>query len=264
MSFENLEFAAAALKYLAVPAAAIEFLKQERREKIETWLTETLPKLVRTLSITLAFLFLTVVLLVGLGPWLVLIYAVFGKLVHYIFMLALDEDDYEGCLMIGCLLSVLSVVAAVLEKWLIPESWILSIALPYETFSGWANQHWLIDWLLPDFTGEGFLAYYREILNMAENWLWDWLAWFYQLYFFFARGLMLILVVGVQLAFFAAAIFTAILIPLTPLHFVMKFSEAVKKRFKFQSLGRLPVGAFLVWATGETLEFAVKALQVAN
>ena len=128
---------------------------------------------------------------------------------------------------VSTVFAVLVFVAAALEKWLIPESWILTMSRPYEAFSVWANQHWLVDWLLPNFTAEGFLAYYREVLEMVESWLWDWLAWGWGLYFFFARGLMLVLVVGIQLAFFVSIVLIAILIPLAPLHFVMMLSEAV-------------------------------------
>lgn len=263
MNLEVLEFAAAAIKYLAVPAAAIELLKLERREAIEAWLAETLPKLVKGIAITLVVLYVTVVLLVVAGPWLVLICLVFGRLFGPVLLAMFSEDEISGCWNLVLIFLVL-VFAGALEKWLIPESWILTMSLPYETFSVWANQHWLVDWLLPSFTGEGFLAYYREVLKMAENWLWDTLALVYGLYFFFARGLMLILVAGIQLAFLVAIVFTAILIPLAPLHFVMLFSEAVKRRFKFETFGRLPVGAFLVWATGETLEFTVKVIQVAD
>jgi len=268
LNLEALELVASALKYLAVPAAALEFLKLERRQAIEAWVAGTLPRLVKGMGISVVFLYVTVALLVVAGPWLVLLYFVFGRAVWQFAAFAVASDDKPdaatGCVATGCLFSVVVFTGSVLEKWLMPESWVVAMAIPYERFSVWANQHWLIDWVLPDFTTEGYLANYRRVLEMAEAWLWDWLAWIYQLYFFFARGLMLVLVGAIQLAFFASIVLAVILVPLAPLHAVMYFSEAVKRKMKFEAMGRVPVGAFLVWGTGETLEFVVRVIQVAD
>ena len=265
MDLDVVQFAAAFLKYLAVPAAAIELLHPKRRDAIEAWLEDKLPKIVKGTAITLFVLYLAVLLLVSLGPWLVLILFFLGRPINWIIIRALqDEDAGLGCAVGGAVASILILIVAALEKWVIPEDWILALAYPYEAFSVWANGHWLVDWLLPDFTARGFLDHYRDVFVRTEEWLWDWVAFFYTLYFFFARGFMVVMVAGIQLTFFASIVFSCILIPLAPLHFIMKLSEYIKERLKSQVSGRLPIVAFLVFATGETLDFAIEAVRVAS
>ena len=265
MNLDAVQLVADFLKVLAVPAGVIEFLDAKRRQAIESWLSDTLPKIIKGTAITLVVLYVTVLLLVALGPWLVLIFLVFGKLITQLLMLAIDDDDARtGCMAAGFVLSIVVVIASVLEKWAIPESWVLALAYPYETFSVWANGNWLVDWLLPDFTAQGFLRHYREVFNETEEWLWDWLAFFYSIYFFFTRGFLLVLVAFIQIAFLASIVLTGILIPLTPLHFVMKLSEYVKRRLHFQASGRLPVMGLLVLALGEGMGFAIDVIKVAG
>lgn len=265
MGVDHVHLVADFLRLVAVPAAAIEFLDSQRREAIESWLAGTLPKVVKGTALALALVYVMVLLLVSLGPWLVLSFLFFGKLINLVVMKTIGGDSAQlGCAAVAFVLSVVTVIAAVLEKWVIPESWVLSLAYPYETFSVWANGHWLVDWLLPDFTAAGFLAHYREVVEAAEDWLWDWLAFVYGLYFFVARGIMLVMIGAIQLALFASIALAAVLVPLTPLHFVMKLSEYLKRRLRFAIPGRLPVIGLLVVMIAELTDFALDIIKVAT
>ena len=263
MSRELLELLADFLQYLAVPAAALEFLKLDHREAVERWLGDALPKLVRSLAASVVLLYVAVLALVIAGPWLVLMYMIFGKVMYYAISHEVEAESGDGeppggCMMLNCSFWVLVFFAAVLEKWLIPESWIVSLSRPFEAFSMWANQFAPIAWLFPEFAAQEFLAYFREVFTLVEGWLWDWLAWLYGFYFFLTRGLMVVLAAAVQIFFLLATAVALGLVVLFPLHMIMMLSEKVKRRLQLQAFGRLPIAAFLVWATGETIEFSLR------
>lgn len=265
MGFDHVHLVADFLRLVAVPAAAIEFLDAQRREAVESWLADTLPKVVRGTALALALVYVMVLLLVSVGPWLVVIFFFFGRLISFVVTRAVGGESAQlGCAVAAFVVSFVATLAAVLEKWVIPESWILALAYPYETFSVWANGYWLVDWLLPDFTAAGFLAHYREVVKAAEDWLWDWLAFVYGLYFFVARGIMLVMVGAIQLALFASIVLAAVMVPLTPLHFIMKLSEYLKRRLRFAIPGRLPVIGLLVVMIAELTDFALDIIKVAT
>ena len=264
MSSLDLNYLAAVLKFFAVPAAVFELIAKEYRDRIESWLVEKLPKLLKSFGITFVILYILVVLLVKLGPFLVILYLLFINLITKIITdIITSETGWNPigtALVIGCGLFLGFIVAAIFEKWILPESWILTIAYPFEAFSVWANSNSYVDLVLPDYSGERFLEYYRQVFLAIENFLWSWLAIVYRIYFFLARGLMLLMVILIQISFFLSTLFLLLFSFWLPLFLFIRFSDFVKRTFRI-ARDRIPVGAFILWATGETLEFILKTLE---
>jgi hypothetical protein len=254
---DSLNYLAAALKFSAVPAAAFELIPEECRDAIESWLVEKLPKLIKSFSIIFLFLYVCVLLLAKFGPYLLLFF-LFFRGTDWLILLVSDGKltrmiGYSFIFFFGIL------VAAIFEKWILPESWVLAIAYPFEVFSVWANGNPYVDWILPDYSGSGFLEHFRQVFLALENWLWNWLAFLSWIYFFLGRGFMLFMVVFIQILFFLGIIIAALLAIWLPLCLFIQFSDFVKHTLRIVK-GRIPVGAFTLWAIGETLEFGLKTL----
>lgn len=71
---------------------------------------------------------------------------------------------------------------------------------------------------------------------------------------------MLLMVVLIQIFFFLGVILGLLLILGLPVHLFIKFSDYVKRILQIEK-DRIPVGAFILWATGEILEFGLKTLE---
>jgi hypothetical protein len=256
-----LAYVAAALKFSAVPAAAFELLTKERREAIETWLVGKLPRLIRNFSITVIVLYVCVALLVKAGPYLILIVFLFGNLISFLVLGYVNEKHvaaYYGALWA---LSIATLIAAILEKWVIPEAWIVAIGYPFETVSNWANTHPYVDWFLPDYSGEKFLEDFRHVFRAIEDWLWSWLAFLSALYFFYARGAMLLMVVMIQLLLLLGVVFGTLIVLGLPVYAFIKLSDYFKHRLRIDK-DRIPLLALVFWAIGETIEFAMKTQEL--
>ncbi|OUL99992.1 hypothetical protein A8M77_23470 [Variovorax sp. JS1663] len=253
-----LEFIAALLKFSAVPAAAFELMSKERRARTESWLVGRLPKLIKAFLVTLVVLNVCVALLVKAGPYLFLLFFLFGGLISTVMMLSLKEDQLFAYLATVFAFIVAGMVAAALEKWVIPEAWIVTMGRPFEAVSAWANTNPYVDWLLPDYSGQAFLENFRSFFSSLEHWLWSWLAFVWSTYFFFARGVMVLMVALIQLLLAVGVVAGAIVAVGGPLYLFMKFSDYTRLKLDIDK-DRIPVGAFFFWATGETIEFGLKA-----
>jgi hypothetical protein len=253
-----LAYVAAALKFSAVPAAAFELLTKERRAAIETWLVGKLPRLIRSFSITLVVLYVCVALLVKAGPYLVVVYIFFGNLISPVVLSRLNEIRHIAAFYSAIIvLSIAILIAAILEKWVIPETWIVAIGYPFETVSNWANAHPYVDWFLPDYSAQKFLEDFRHVFRAIEDWLWSWLAFLNAFYFFFARGAMLLTVVVIQLLLLLGASFGVLIVLGFPVYAFIKLSDYFKRRMRIDK-DRIPLLALIFWAFGETIEFAMK------
>lgn len=252
-----LSFTAAALKFSAVPAAAFELLSAQRRTAIEAWLLGKLPRLVWTFLVTLLVLYVSVALLVKLGPYVLLIVFLFGGLVSLAVAVQLGPEKYAALYALYAVLVVAVLVAAVLEKWVLPEAWILALGYPFEAVSAWASANPYVDYLLPDYRVQAFLDHFRSVFRRIEDWLWDWLAFLSGTYFFLARGVMVVMIAAIQLLLGLGIAIGALLVLGVPPYLFMKFSDQVRQRLNIDK-DRIPVGAFFFWATGETIEFGMK------
>jgi hypothetical protein len=252
-----LAYVAAALKFCAVPAAAFELLGKARREALESWLVVRLPQWIGALSITLLVLYVSVALLVKAGPYLVLVFFLGGRLIGWFVFASLDQKQAHAFQMSMFVFSIAVTVAAVVEKWVIPEAWIVAAGYPFETVSTLANSDPLLDWLLPDYSGQGFLDEFRRVFDAVENWLWSWLAVLGWGYFFFARGVMLLMVVLIQLLLALGVVLVALIVLGFPLYAFVKLSDVARMALRIDK-ERIPLGALILWATGETIEFALK------
>lgn len=254
-------YVAAALKFSAVPAAAFELLGKARREAMEAWLVLRLPRWISGFSLTLLVLYVAVALLVKAGPYLVLLFFIGGRLLGFLMAMSLNQKDIEGFSMLMFLVVLAVLAFAVLEKWVIPEAWIVAAGLPFETVSRWANAHPVLDWLLPDYVGRDFLDDFRRVFHRLENWLWSWLAVLGWGYFFFARGMMLLMVVLIQLLLGAGVVLGVLIVLGLPLALFVKFSDLARRLLRIDK-ERIPLGALIFWATGETIEFAMKTQEM--
>lgn len=259
-TMETLIYLAAVLKFSSVPTGAFELVGEERRDAIESWLVDKLPELIKSFGVTLLVLYVCVFLLVNIGPYLVLFYIVFGRFITWRIFLAMGEDDIASWAVFDIALSLGILVAAILEKWILPDSWVLAIAYPFEAFSVWANGIPYVDWVLPDYSGKGFLEHFRRVFLAIEDWLWNWLAFLNWGYFFIARGFMLLTVIVIQILFFLGVILGLAFALGLPVHLFIQFSDFVKRRLGIAK-GPIPVGAVILWATGESLEFGLKTLE---
>jgi hypothetical protein len=253
-----LAFVAAALKFTAVPAAAFELLSAQRRTAIEAWLFGKLPKLVATFMATLFMLFISVALLVKAGPYLLLIYFLFYGVISLAILLYWDAEKFLAYHVVGIVLSIAITVAAALEKWVIPEAWVVAMGHPFEVVSEWANTSPFIDWFLPDYSVQAFRENFRGVFHRIEEWLWDWLAFLYGAYFFLTRGAMLLMIALIQLLLVVGIVVGVIVVLAIPPSLFMKFSDCVRQKLHIDK-DRIPVGAFFFWATGETIEFGMRA-----
>lgn len=256
-----LAYVAAALKFSAVPAAAFELLGKARREALESWLVLRLPRWIVTFSITLLVLYASAALLVKAGPYLLLVFYVASRLIALLVGLSADPKkavDYQLTMLV---ISIAVMIAAALEKWVIPEAWIVAAGYPFETVSTWANAHPLLDWLLPDYSAQGFLDDFRRVFDRIENWLWGWLAFLNWGYFFFARGVMLLMVVAIPLLLALGIVLGALVLLGLPVYGFVKLSDLARQALRIDK-ERIPLGALIFWATGETIEFAMKTQEM--
>ena len=256
-----IEFIAALLKFSAVPAAAFELMSKERRATTESWLVGSLPKLIKAFLVTLVVLNVCVALLVKAGPYVFLFFFVFGGLISGVVMLTLKPEQLFAYQVAAFAFLTGGMIAAALEKWVIQEAWIVTMGRPFEAVSAWANTNPYVDWLVPDYSGQAFLENFRSFFSSLEHWLWSWLAFAWGAYFFFARGVMVLMVALIQLLLAVGVVAGAFVAVGGPLYLFMKFSDYTRLKLKIDK-DRIPVGAFFFWATGETIEFGLKAYGV--
>lgn len=253
-----LAFVAATLKFSAVPAAAFELLSMQRRTAIEEWLLGKLPQLVKAVIVTSAVLYVSVVLLVKAGPYMLITLLLFNRVIAWIALWVFDFEGSATFMVTVFAFVMLSLIAAVFEKWFLPEAWILSLGYPFEAVSAWANSIAWADWLLPDYSGREFLDNYRKVFQGVEEWMWEWTAFLYGSYFFLARGAMVLMVALIQVLLVAGIVFGTVTALAIPPYLFMKFSDLVRQRLHIEK-DRIPVGAFFFWAAGETIEYGLKA-----
>jgi hypothetical protein len=252
---DDLQYLAATIQFSAVPIGALEFMTPESRQRLESWLVTQLPKLLKSLLLVLALLYITVFLLVKVGPYVAIAYLLFGGLIAT--AVSLSSDNPMNGAILGWALGLVILIAAALEAWVLPASWVLAIASPFELFSTWANSFGLVDWLLPDYSASAFLKNYQDTFNRLENWLWSWLRYFYFGYFFFSRGLMLIAVIVIQLALVAGGALIVSLCLAIPVYLFIWISDRLKQRLHIAE-GRIPIAAFVLFVIGETLDFGIQ------
>jgi hypothetical protein len=254
MTADDVQYLAAAIKFTAVPIGAIEFMTPASRQRLEQWLVTRLPKLLKAFAIALGLTYVMVMLLVIAGPYVAIAYFTFGGLILGQLQALDGQVQYPS---LSVLVTPVIVIAASLEKWVLPLSWVLAIGAPYEHFSTWANGFPGVDWILPDYSGPVFLKHYQDTFNSIEDWLWDWLAFVNVSYFFFSRGLMLLVIIFIQLSLFAGLTLAATLCLLLPIEIVILASDRLKNGLHIVE-GQIPIAAFMLLLIGETLDFGTK------
>jgi hypothetical protein len=268
MSMATLNYIADALKFVAVPFAIFELFERDRRERYERAVIKVV-KYNATLFPVLLICTLIGFLLLALGaaylfPVFVTIWIV-GGLVLRIFATKGDGTAIAIGVVFQLLVSLVFVAALIV--WPMPDSWLVSMMAP---------SSWILDvvrgvvcWLhdgadayVPKFAASQYIETYRSATAAFEGWIWGFLRWMIISYIWASDGLMFLALVLLELSlvvFFLSAIVSLFAIPAAGF---VKLSEVLKWQFDSTDKGVLPLGGLMVWAIGESLNFAISTYKI--
>lgn len=268
MTMALLGYIADALKFVAVPFAIFELLERARREQYERAVIKVVKYNARLFPILLVCT-LVGFLLLALGasylfPAFVTIWIVSGFLIRF-----LAAKGYGTAIAIGVVIQLLIylVFVAALIVWPMPDRWLVSMMAPAS---------WILDivrgvvcWLhdgadayVPKFAAGQYIETYRSSTAAFEGWLWGIFRWMIISYLWASDGLMFLALVLLELSlmiFFVSAIVSLFAIPAAGF---VKLSEVLKRQFDSTDKGVLPLGGLMVWAIGESLNFAISTYKI--
>jgi hypothetical protein len=239
------------LKYFAVPAAAFEFLSDEKKTQLERWMLKKLPSF---LLYAVGFFFgisLVITILAHGSIFLVaglVIIAVVGSLFSE------TISDYR----FGVLFAAL--FFAVIQQWILPESWTIALAYPLEFICDIFQKVPVINSFLPDYDAEQFVTSYQSFFDKYN---YDFGSWWYvfKVYMFATKGLLLMIILLLDILAISFVCLIVFLVLLVPLNAVIKFSDFIKRLLKIREKA-IPIGAFIIWSLGETIAIIVNTYKL--
>ena len=92
-------------------------------------------------------------------------------------MFSAKDNDYSAYYAASFAQAILVLIAAIFVA-VVPETWLIMIAYPFESFSTWASRSALSDLLVPDYSSREFLDHYDRVFEAIEQWL-PGVAWLY-------------------------------------------------------------------------------------
>ncbi|PTX62188.1 hypothetical protein C8N46_103287 [Kordia periserrulae] len=239
------------LKYFAVPAAAFEFLSDEKKARLEQWILKKLPSFL-LYAVGFFFGISLVMTLLAYGS----IFLVAGLIVIAIVGSMFSEtiSDYRFAVLFAALFF------AAIQQWILPESWTIALAYPLEFICDMFQKVPVINSFLPDYDAEQFVTSYQ---NFFEKFELDFIGWLYivKIYAFATKGLLLMIILLLDILAILFVCLIVFLVLLVPINAVVKLSDYLKKIFKINEKA-VPVGAFIIWSLGETIAIIIHTYQL--
>jgi hypothetical protein len=119
-SFDVAVYVTDILKYVAVPAAAFEFLSEEKRNRVEHWIVKRLPKFLKGFAFTLLISLVIFFILLYGQKWIVATFLVLGVFFYLIGQFSSSFDTVFSEYFLPSL--VVALIFAAIEYWVLPES----------------------------------------------------------------------------------------------------------------------------------------------
>ncbi|MGH1383958.1 hypothetical protein [Kordia sp.] len=236
------------LKYFAVPAAAFEFLSDEKKLQLEKWILKKLPKFLLYAVIFFFGISLTITAL-AYGS----IFLVAGLIVIAIVGSAFSEtiSDYRFAILL------IALIFAAIQQWILPESWTIALAYPLEFICDIFQKVPIINSFLPDYDAVQFVTSFQSFFDKMNL---DFSGWIYivKVYAFATKGLLLMIILSLDIFAILFVCLIVFLVLLVPLNAVIKLSDFIKKIFKIKEKA-IPIGAFIIWSLGETIAIIVNS-----
>jgi hypothetical protein len=256
-TLELVKYIGSVLRLMSIPAGALELLPDPKREAIETWLWDTSRKGLIALCVSVPIFYLTILILTYFAPYVVMIVvAVSTSGITGLIVLAFFSELFKKPW--GKLLTLV-VVASIMAGVFSPASWLIKLGMPLEIFLHWLPKSRVLDVLIPAYSGDAFLAQFNSGVESVRGWLWHWLAWLNSIYFFLAKALIVLVIVVLELSFVVVILAICLLPIVLSAYVFLRLSNALKVAIGITNKGRLPVGAFVVVATGELLDFVAES-----
>ena len=233
------------LKYAAVPAAAFEFLKEEKRNCVENWIFTKLPKLLSVFAITLLVFAVVFLILIYGQKWIVAGFLGLGVL-FYILSQFSEGSSVFSEYFVPVLVTAL--VFAAIEYWVLPESWIDGMAQLIEFTVGNLSEISFLESVMPPFDSQNFVTEYRSFFEPFDIFKQFSVL---KVYIFSTHGFMLLLILLLDLAIIASFLSFVGLVIFFPFHLFIRLSKWLNKRFSLTE-SNVPLGAFFLWGIGET------------
>jgi hypothetical protein len=246
MNFTILLYIADVLKYFAVPAAAYEFLSNEKKLLLERWILKKLPYLL--LYGAVFFFGISLILtILAYGS----IFLVAGLILIAIIGSTFSEtiSDYRFSVLFVAL------IFAAIQEWVLPESWIIALAYPLEFICDIFQKVPVINSFLPDYDASQFVTSYQSFFDTFNV---DFGGWSYvlKIYLFATKGLLLLIILLLDILALLFVMLVIFLVFLVPMNAVVKLSDLIRRLFNIKEKA-VPIGAFIVWSLGETIAFLV-------
>lgn len=254
-SLDSLKYFASVLRLISIPAGALELLPESKRDAIEAWLWETSRKGLKALGVSAVIFYVAILILTHFAPYVVmiLVFLPLGSLFFLVLVAHLLETVW-GRLIVGLF------IACVAVGLFCPPRWIIKVGAPLEMFLHQLPRSGVLAYLIPDYSGEVFLAQFNSSVESVRGWLWHWLAWLNSLYFGLAKALIVFVIVLLEVSFAAVTLIVCVLPIFLTAYLFLRLSNALKVAMGITTKGRLPVGAFVVVAVGEVLTFVVETV----
>ncbi|MCH2194772.1 hypothetical protein [Kordia sp.] len=235
------------LKFFSVPAAAFEFLSDQHKQKIEQWVTKKLPDIAKKLTIYFFVISLTLLFLAHGSIFLVILCIAIGIIGSRYSNIISKYNIY---------ILLIAIIFSVLQQWIIPESWIITLAYPLEWICDIFPKVSIINSFLADYNAEQFVISYQGFFSTfnidsdIQN-IWVYL---YKTYLFATKGLLVLIIIILDVIALLFAVLAIFLLLLIPSYFIIQLSKYLKKIFNIEEKV-VPVAAFIIWSLGEIIAF---------
>lgn len=230
------------LKYFAVPAAAFEFLNDEKKLQLERWILKKLPKII-LFSVLFFFGISLAMTVLAYGS----IFLVAGLIIIAVIGSPFSEtiSDYRFLVLFTAL------IFAAIQQWILPETWTLALAYPLEFICDIFQKVPVINSFLPDYDAAQFVHGYQNFFDKFDlNFS------LVKIYSFATEGLLLMIILLLDIMAILFICLIVFLVLLVPLNAIIKLSDFIKKILKIKEKV-IPIGAFIIWSLGETIAIIV-------
>jgi hypothetical protein len=260
-SFDIAVYITDVLKYVAVPAAVFEFLSDEKKACVEHWIVTRLPKLLKYFAMTLLISVVLFFVLIHGQKWIVGAFLVIGLLIFIKELLFGYSDKSIFWNYIAPVVGV-GLFFSVIERWVLPDSWIYTLGWPIEFATGIVNDLSFLESIFPEFETKAFVAEYRSFFQPTET-IEGSGFWYHagRVYAFSIHGFMLLLILFLDLAIIASFVTLAGLLIFFPFHLFIQLSKWLNQRFSLTE-SNIPLGAFFLWGIGETIAIGLSTYKI--
>ena len=151
---------------------------------------------------------------------------------------------------------------SVIERWVLPDSWIYALGWPIEFATGIFNDISFLESVFPEFSTKDFVIEYRDFFQPTET-IEGSGFWYHagKVYAFSKHGFKLLLILVLDLAIIASFATLAGLIFCFPFHLFIQLSKWLNHRFSLTE-SSVPLGAFFLWGIGETIAIGLSTCKI--